>query len=206
MGKNSQSKKQTKRLPPTKSRLPGHSESFTANASINVQNSFFRLDKFVFWEKKTELNKGDVDNIARMGIKNRPETRNDIIRLQNQLSDEEQRWINRRLNERVRKLEEQVRSGASEMQIIAAHAHEANQYMKGAVTGAAFVVFVGLVIWTVSSLSSRNNSARTAGDTNNDDGDDFDDHDFDDGWRAAAAGSSLEKLEFAMAKLQEMKI
>ncbi len=170
--------------------------------SIDFNQSLTGVNELVLFknESKGELDKNHVKELVETYSKmNNEKTIGDITSQLNQLGKNERHLLRQEFDRRVTRIEEQLRSGASEKRIIEAHAQGANENMKRVVTGAGCAILVGLLVVAAMSYASKDSSRRTAAET--DDGDDSDDD-----WRDAAKGSADEQLEFAMAKLREMKI
>ena len=100
---------------------------------------------------------------------------------------------------RLDKLEEKIRLGASEKRIIEAHARGANENMKGVLTGVLCTIPISLLAAGAWWYLSKESSTEVNAGVDNDDGS-------DDDWQYAVEGSSVEQLEFAMAKLRKIKL
>jgi hypothetical protein len=182
---------------------PSKSSGFNINVSMLSHNlsmltPHISVDEFTLY-KRTGLDKVQVERLVKGYSETSAQKINDLNGRLALLEENQRRLFNQELGPRLVKLEEQLQSGVSEKQIIEAHAQGANENMKGVLTGVACTILIGLLIVGGWSYVSKRSFKEAAGETD-------DRNDSDDDWQNAAKASSVEKLEFAMAKLQKMKV
>ncbi|KIW97867.1 uncharacterized protein Z519_01451 [Cladophialophora bantiana CBS 173.52] len=190
------------KMPEQKSPKPSKTSQWTWIPSVNVNTSLVSIKEVTLLEygSKGELDKNQVRELISNHLKtNNPKVKEDLTFQFNRLEEKERHFIKQELDAGLKKIEEQLRSGVSEKQIIEAYTQGANANMKGVVTGTGCAVLVGLLVVAALSYSSKHSTKRSAGEDDNGD-------DFDDDWKEAARGSSVEQLEFAMGKLRNMTV
>lgn len=169
--------------------------------NLSILSPDISVDEFTLYksEKRTGLDRAEVERLVKGYSVTSGQKINDLNGRLDLLEESQRRLVNQELGSRLGKLEEQLRSGASEKQIIEAHAQGANENMKGVLTGVACTILIGLLVVGGWSYVSKKSSKEATGET--DAG-----NDSEDDWQNAAKGSSVEKLEFAMANLRKMRV